>query len=55
MDNRRRRGRADRIRVAGGVRYEAQLVNEQRIAPHQLLSHEVVGADNLTPELDLAS
>jgi hypothetical protein len=29
--------------------------NEQRIAPHQLLSHEVVGADNLTPELDLAS
>jgi hypothetical protein len=29
--------------------------NEQRITPHQLLSHEVVGADNLTPELDLAS
>jgi hypothetical protein len=26
MDNRRRRGRADRIRVAGGERYEAQLV-----------------------------
>ena len=25
-DNRRRRGRADRIRVAGGERYEAQLV-----------------------------
>ena len=26
MDNRRRRGRADRIRVAGEERYEAQLV-----------------------------
>ena len=26
MDNRRRRGRAARIRVAGGERYEAQLV-----------------------------
>ena len=26
MDNRRKRGRADRIRVAGGERYEAQLV-----------------------------
>ena len=26
MDNRRRRARADRIRVAGGERYEAQLV-----------------------------
>jgi hypothetical protein len=26
MDNRRRRGRADRIRVASGERYEAQLV-----------------------------
>ena len=26
MDNRRRRGRADRIRVAGGEQYEAQLV-----------------------------
>ena len=25
MDKRRRRGRADRIRVAGGERYEAQL------------------------------
>ena len=26
MDNRRRRGRADRIRVAGGERHDAQLV-----------------------------
>ena len=26
MDNRRRRARADRIRVAGGERYEAQVV-----------------------------
>jgi hypothetical protein len=28
--------------------------NAQRIALYQLLRHEVIGADNLAPELDLA-